>query len=80
LFPKSLINKCPAIILAVSRTASEIGRIILLINSINTINGISIVGVPIGTICINILFVLLIQPYNIIDIQIVDAILKETTK
>lgn len=50
LFPNRLINKCPAIILAVNRTANDPGRIKFLIVSINTINGINILGVPVGII------------------------------
>lgn len=60
-----VINKCPAIILAVNRTAKVPGRIILLIVSINTIKGIRIFGVPCGIIWVNICWVLLIHPYNI---------------
>lgn len=52
--PKSVNNKCPAIILAVNRTANVPGRITLLINSIYTINGIKIGGVPCGIKCLNI--------------------------
>lgn len=43
-----LINRCPATILAVRRTAKVIGRIILLIVSMITIKFISWTGVPIG--------------------------------
>ena len=39
-------NKCPAIILAVRRMAKVKGRIIKLIDSIITIKGIRITGVP----------------------------------
>lgn len=46
--PKRDNNKCPAIILAVSRIDRVIGRMISLIDSIITINGISKVGVPCG--------------------------------
>lgn len=46
--PKSVKSKCPAIMLAVSRIARVIGRITILIDSIITINGIRIGGVPIG--------------------------------
>lgn len=41
-------NKCPAIILAVSRIARVNGRIINLMDSIITIKGIKIKGVPCG--------------------------------
>lgn len=40
--PKRESSRCPAIILAVSRIERVIGRIINLINSIITINGIKI--------------------------------------
>lgn len=60
--PSRDINKCPAIILADSRTASDLGRITFLILSIITMNGISIIGVPIGTMCINIEFVFFNHP------------------
>jgi hypothetical protein len=46
LFPSRVNSKCPAIIFAVKRTASVPGRIRLLIVSMTTMNGISIVGVP----------------------------------
>ena len=44
--PKRVNSKCPAIILAVNRTAKVPGRITFLIVSIHTINGISTAGVP----------------------------------
>lgn len=44
--PRSDISKCPAIRFAVSRTQSVIGRIIFLVSSIRTINGIRGEGVP----------------------------------
>ena len=65
LFPSSFNNKCPAIILAVRRTANVPGRIRLLIVSIITINFINIVGVPWGTKCSNMWLVFFIQPNNI---------------
>lgn len=64
-FPKRVSNKWPAIILAESRTAKVPGRIMFLIVSIKTINGINTGGVPCGTRWANICFVLLIQPKNI---------------
>lgn len=64
-FPSKVIKRCPAIILAVSRTAKVPGRITFLIVSINTMNGISTDGVPWGTKWANICFVLLIQPKSI---------------
>jgi orotate phosphoribosyltransferase-like protein len=38
---------------AISRIAKVIGRIKILIDSINTINGIKTTGVPLGTKCAN---------------------------
>lgn len=61
-FPKRVIRRWPAIILAESRTARVPGRITFLIVSIHTINGIKTGGVPWGTRCANILIVLLIHP------------------
>lgn len=66
-FPIKVRSKCPAIMLAVSRTAKVPGRIILLIVSMHTINGIRSQGVPWGTKCANIWVVLLIHP-NIINL------------
>lgn len=63
-FPSNVINKCPAIILAVRRTARVPGRIIFLIVSIQTIKGIKIAGVPWGTKWANMCWVWLIQPYS----------------
>jgi len=54
IFPNNVNNRCPAIILAVNRIVNVIGRITLLIDSINTINGIKILGVLCGTKCVNI--------------------------
>ena len=45
-------NKCPATILALSRTARVNGRITLLVSSMSTINGIRAPGVFIGTKCL----------------------------
>lgn len=61
-------SKWPAIIFAANRMASVIGRIILLILSINTINGISKLGVDWGIIWENIKLVLLNHP-NIIRLS-----------
>ena len=44
-----LINKCPATMLAASRTDKVMGRIMFLTSSIKTINGINALGVPEGT-------------------------------
>lgn len=46
--PSNDKSKCPAIILAVNRMAKVSGRIIKLINSMITIKGIKIGGVPRG--------------------------------
>jgi len=64
-FPKRVISKCPAIILAVSRTAKVPGRITFLIVSIQTIKGIRTLGVPCGTKWANMCWVWFNQPYNI---------------
>lgn len=45
---KRLISRCPATILAVSRIARVIGRIMFLMNSIRTIKFIRGSGVPVG--------------------------------
>ena len=65
LFPSNVGSKCPACMFAVKRTASVPGRIRLLIVSMVTINGISMVGVPCGTKCSNMWLVVLIHPNNI---------------
>lgn len=70
MLPKRAIKRCPAIKLAVNRTANAIGRIIFLVNSIIIIKGISSDGVPDGTKCANIVLVNDIQKYLVIDIQI----------
>lgn len=62
-------RRWPATILAVNRIESVIGRMIKLINSIKTINGIKIDGVFEGVRCVNIWLVKLIQPNNIILIH-----------
>jgi hypothetical protein len=46
--PRRERRRCPAIILAVKRIAKVKGRIINLIDSIITIKGIRIIGVPWG--------------------------------
>jgi len=48
-FPSKVISKCPAIKLAVSRTHRVIGRMMLLVSSIRTINDINTTGVPCGS-------------------------------
>lgn len=63
--PNKVNSKWPAIILAASRTAKVPGRIIFLIVSINTINGIRTDGVPCGTKWANICWVWLIHPLTI---------------
>lgn len=47
--PKRVSKRCPAIIFAANRTDKVIGRIMFLISSIKTINGINAGGVPKGT-------------------------------
>jgi hypothetical protein len=64
-FPRRVISKCPAIILAANRTARVPGRIILLIVSMQTIKGIRTGGVPWGTRWANMCCVWLIHPYSI---------------
>ena len=65
LLPSKVSRKCPAIMFAFRRTASVPGRIILLIVSMITINGINIVGIPCGTKCSNMWLVFLIHPNDI---------------
>jgi len=48
-FPSSVIRRCPAIRLAVSRTHSVRGRIKFLDSSIITMKGMRAVGVPCGS-------------------------------
>jgi hypothetical protein len=47
--PASLNKRWPATMLAINRMAKVMGRIKILIDSINTIKGINIKGVPPGT-------------------------------
>jgi len=47
--PANLNKRWPATMLAINRIARVIGRIKILIDSINTIKGIKITGVPLGT-------------------------------
>lgn len=71
--PSNAIRICPAVMLAINRTAKAPGRIILLIVSIKTINGIRIGGVPEGIVWASIIVVLLIHPNKIILNQIGNA-------
>lgn len=80
LFPISDINRCPAIMFAVNRTANDPGRIILLILSIITINGIKTLGVPVGTKWQNIILVFFVHPNIIIAVHMGRAIDNENTK
>lgn len=57
-------NRWPAIMLAVNRTVNVMGRIMFLIDSIQTIKGIKTKGVPWGTKWVNMWLVFLIHPYN----------------
>lgn len=67
-FPLNKVNnRWPAIILAVSRIVKVPGRIKLLIDSIKTINGIKILGVPLGIIWENMKLVLFNHP-NVIKL------------
>lgn len=65
LFPSRVSKRCPAIMFAVSRTASVPGRIMFLIVSMQTMKGIKGAGVPCGTKCSNMWVALLIQPNTI---------------
>lgn len=67
--PNNDKRRCPATMLAVSRIERVMGRIINLINSIITINGIKIVGVFEGVRWVNMWLEKLIQPNNIILIH-----------
>lgn len=67
--PSSDKRRWPAIILAVSRIAKVKGRIISLISSIITINGIKINGVPLGVRCENRSLIKFIILYVIIPNQ-----------
>lgn len=80
IFPNKVNSKWPAIIFAVNRTVKVIGRIMFLIVSIHTINGISGVGVPCGTKWVNIWFVLFNHPKIKKDNQNGKAIVKFSTK
>ena len=60
--PKRVNKRCPAIILAARRIAKVPGRIIFLVVSIKTMNGIRIGEVPWGTKWANILFLLFNHP------------------
>lgn len=79
-FPKRLISKCPATILADRRTESVIGRIMFLTNSINTIKFISWKGVPEGTIWAIMDEKFLVHPKIIKDSHIASLIVKEIDK
>lgn len=68
-FPSSVIRRCPAIRLAVSRTHRVIGRIIFLVSSIITMNDISTAGVPWGSKWASMWLVFLIHPNSIIPSQ-----------
>jgi hypothetical protein len=48
-FPSRDMSRCPAIMLAVSRTHRVMGRIRILVISIRTMKFIKAVGVPCGT-------------------------------
>ena len=67
MFPRRVINRWPAIMLADNRIANVPGRIIFLIVSMQTIKGIRMGGVPWGTKCANIWIVLFNHPKIIND-------------
>ena len=76
----NLRSKWPAIILAESRTASVKGRIISLIVSMRTMNGISGLGVPVGTRVARVVKGELIHLNKINLTQSVKANLKDTLR
>lgn len=76
----NLKSKWPAIILAESRTASVKGRITSLIVSMRTMNGISALGVPVGTRAAKVFKGELIHPNKIKLNQSVKANLKDTLR
>jgi len=76
-FLNKLISKCPATMLADSRTDNVIGRIKFLISSINTIKFINMFGVPTGTMWVTTFFVLFTNPKIIIDNHILIAVENE---
>jgi len=65
-FPNSDINKCPAIMFAVSRTHRVIGRMILLVISIKTMKFIKAIGVPCGSKCVSMCLYFFVHPYELI--------------
>jgi hypothetical protein len=73
----SLNNKCPAIILAVSRTERVIGRMMDLINSIIVKIGINTKGLPVGIRCAIVFFVFFIQFFIKMEVQIIIALEKQ---
>lgn len=75
--PNRLIRRWPAIMLAVKRMDSVIGRIILLTSSISTMKFMSGAGVPLGMVWITIDFVKLTQPKVTIEAHITMAVEKE---
>jgi len=75
--PKRLINRCPAIMLAVKRMDNVTGRIILLTNSIKTMKFIRGTGVPLGMVWITMDFGKLVHPKVMIDAHKIMAVEKE---
>lgn len=61
-FPRRVMRRCPAMRFAVNRTHRVIGRIIVLVSSMITMNIISMGGVPCGRRCVSMCFVLVIHP------------------
>jgi len=79
-FPKRDIKRCPAIKLAVSRTQRVIGRIILLVNSIITINIIKGFGVPWGTKWAKTWLVFFVHPNSIKEVHKINEIGRVTVR
>lgn len=65
-----VMSRWPAVILAVSRTPSAMGRINRLTVSIKTMNGISGVGEPSGSMWANVEVVLVVRPVITVAIHI----------
>jgi len=73
-FLRSLINKCPATMLAVNRTDNVMGRIKFLVISISTIKFSKANGVPFGTVWAIIFFELFAHPKICIASHILNAV------
>jgi len=76
-FLRSLINKCPATMLAVNRTDNVMGRIKFLVISISTIKFSKANGVPFGTVwAIIFLSYLLIRKFVLLAIFLMLLVLR----